>query len=144
MTESAAHVTTLYRLYDTSGALLYVGITSKRTERFTGHAATAKWWPEITSITLEHFAKRADAESAERTAIKNENPVHNVVHNPNRERKAGNRDLRIRDFPPDLHRDLKILALASGQTLREIVIEAVRREVDRLRTERIARERRAG
>jgi len=72
---------TLYRMFDYSGALLYVGVSSNPGRRFARHAADKDWWREIASITTEHFDTRDDVLRAERRAIINEHPRHNIVHN---------------------------------------------------------------
>jgi len=71
----------LYRFYDATGTLLYVGITADPGSRWRKHAQEKPWWQQITSITLETHPTRAAALEAERQAILAEKPVHNVVHN---------------------------------------------------------------
>jgi plasmid stability protein len=44
--------------------------------------------------------------------------------------------LSIRDFPDDLQRQARIEAIEAGESLKDLVIEAVRREVERRRAER--------
>lgn len=44
--------------------------------------------------------------------------------------------LTIRDWPDDLHRDVKVEAAKGDETMRDLVIRAVQREVERLRRER--------
>jgi plasmid stability protein len=55
-------------------------------------------------------------------------------------RKSGVTVLHIRNFPDDLHRDLKVEAAMSSQPLLAVVEEAVRRELDRRRRDRERRE----
>jgi predicted HicB family RNase H-like nuclease len=45
--------------------------------------------------------------------------------------------LHVRDVPDDLHRAARIEAIESGDSLRELVIEALRREVERRRRARL-------
>lgn len=75
----------LYRHFDGSGVLLYVGITSRIGERIRDHKRHSCWWLEITRIEIERFASRAELIEAEKAAIRSENPLHNVR---NRERKT--------------------------------------------------------
>jgi hypothetical protein len=70
-------VTTLYRYFDAEGRLLYVGITGQTAMRGLQHARYSQWWPRVASATYEHFATRAEAESAELAAITNECPRYN-------------------------------------------------------------------
>jgi len=71
----------LYRFFDQSDVLLYVGITVDPTARFKKHRGDKPWWDQIDHIGLEHFATREEALEAERKAIKSEEPLHNIVHN---------------------------------------------------------------
>jgi len=87
--------TTLYRLYDASGQLLYLGITSSPTGRFTTHACEKVWWDEIATIRLEHYETRKEALAAESAAIVVEAPLHNMGGNPREDRIAGYRGWRM-------------------------------------------------
>lgn len=71
--------TTLYRLFDSAGQLLYVGITSVGAARWGQHSATQPWWGDVASATTEHFASRGEAARAEAVAIRDEHPMHNVL-----------------------------------------------------------------
>lgn len=66
----------LYRHFDKAGALLYVGISAHPLKRQCQHQY-ASWFADISTITLEHFGNRAEAEAAERDVIRNEAPIHN-------------------------------------------------------------------
>lgn len=70
----------LYRMFDTAGVLLYVGITFRPETRFYAHEQGKSWWHEVAEITLEHFAGRATVEEAERVAIRTERPKYNVIY----------------------------------------------------------------
>ncbi len=77
-----AELTTLYRLYDEEGWLLYIGITGRGITRLHGHArGPACWWRAVRSATFQHFSSRERAEEAEREAIRTEFPFENVMHN---------------------------------------------------------------
>jgi hypothetical protein len=73
--------TQLYRHFDVSGILLYVGISLSTAQRLSQHMSGSKWAAEITAVKIEHFPSREEAEEAERLAIVKEKPVWNVVHN---------------------------------------------------------------
>lgn len=74
------NVTTLYRLLDEGGHLLYVGIAGNPGRRADQHAHTKSWWPNVALIALEHFPTREEAESAEQRAIAVERPKYNVTY----------------------------------------------------------------
>ena len=75
---------TLYRFFDGSGTLLYVGISCSALRRFLEHKNEKSWWPEIARSTLEHFDTRQQALDAEKAAIQKEKPKYNKVHNRSR------------------------------------------------------------
>jgi predicted GIY-YIG superfamily endonuclease len=73
---------TLYRLFDASGVLLYVGISGRWATRLAQHAARQGWWDEVAKVTREPFESREDALAAEAAAIKREHPRYNVRGKP--------------------------------------------------------------
>lgn len=75
-------MTTLYRLFDADGALLYIGIAGNPGRRFGQHGTNKTWWSQVATITLEHHPTRDAADAAERAAILAEQPLHNVAHHP--------------------------------------------------------------
>lgn len=77
-------MTTLYRLYGPNDELLYVGISANPGLRFQQHASDKPWWTDTLRIHLEHHPTRLAALIAEREAIINEHPRHNVTHNGSR------------------------------------------------------------
>ncbi|MFI7009999.1 GIY-YIG nuclease family protein [Streptomyces sp. NPDC050145] len=78
----SAERTALYRLYDSAGALLYVGITHDPVARWGSHAATKSWWGDVQRRVLEWHDDRDRAEVAEVEAIRAELPRHNVAASP--------------------------------------------------------------
>ncbi|MBP2581890.1 hypothetical protein J3A78_002368 [Streptomyces sp. PvR006] len=76
--------TALYRLFDADGALLYVGIANNPRTRWSSHAGEKRWWGDVSRKTLEWFATREEAESAEVAAIVGERPRYNVTHSETR------------------------------------------------------------
>lgn len=68
----------VYRLYDTDGDLLYVGMTVNPLGRIPAHRRKL-WGSEIDHQTLEWFPNREAAKAAERSAIHHEQPAHNLV-----------------------------------------------------------------
>lgn len=71
--------TALYRLFDSEGRLLYVGITFNPRNRWAGHSATKSWWKQVVRREVEWHETRRAAESAEATAILAERPLYNVA-----------------------------------------------------------------
>jgi len=71
----------LYRFFDASDVLLYVGITVDIGARFKKHRGDKPWWDQVDHIGIQKFPSRREAEDAERKAIKEEQPLYNVVHN---------------------------------------------------------------
>lgn len=76
-----ARPTALYRLRNSQGELLYVGISATPPQRWGKHAAEKEWWPEVADLSLEWFDTRTEARAHEEAAIKTEKPRYNVVHN---------------------------------------------------------------
>lgn len=73
--------TSLYRLYDGAGALLYVGIAYDPAVRWQAHARKKAWWTEVARAEIEHFASRDQAIEAEQDQIRRLRPRHNWTHN---------------------------------------------------------------
>ena len=71
--------TALYRHFDAEGGLLYVGISASALARLAQHQQTASWCDLITRVTVEWHGSRQDAMQAERVAIRQEKPQHNIV-----------------------------------------------------------------
>ena len=69
--------TAIYRFYDADDVLLYVGITNNIKRRWSEHAATKKWWPDVARRTAEWLDSREQADAAEEAAVQNENPLYN-------------------------------------------------------------------
>lgn len=72
--------TALYRVFDVSGMLLYVGISQNPDVRFGQHSQTKPWWRDVDVRKVEWHDTRAAAEAAERDAIKAEKPRWNQRH----------------------------------------------------------------
>ncbi|MFF9168278.1 MULTISPECIES: hypothetical protein [unclassified Streptomyces] len=72
--------TALYRFFDDSDSLLYVGIAYDPDRRAKLHARSAAdtWWPLIKERTDEWFDTRKEAEAAEKAAIASERPRFNM------------------------------------------------------------------
>lgn len=87
---------TLYRFFDSKGALLYIGITVCTPTRWSNHGWDKPWWPEVADVRVEHYPSRSTALAAERKAILDEQPFHNVIHKHKRISSLHDRPTRIR------------------------------------------------
>jgi DNA-binding transcriptional regulator YhcF (GntR family) len=75
--------TAVYRLYDSAGRLLYVGITNDPKVRWLAHAGDKAWWSEVARRDVEWVPDRSTAVRLEGEAIRMERPIHNVkIPNP--------------------------------------------------------------
>jgi predicted GIY-YIG superfamily endonuclease len=74
----------LYRFYDDANRLLYVGITSAPRLRFDQHRAAKPWWEDIVVREVTWYPTRELLAAAEKSAIRRERPLYNVVHNGSR------------------------------------------------------------
>lgn len=79
--ELAARPHALYRFYDASDVLLYVGITADLPTRISTHRKEKPWWTRVAHISVEQFETRTEALNAEATAIREEKPLYNVAGN---------------------------------------------------------------
>lgn len=70
----------LYRLYDSEGVLLYVGISRYPDERFKEHAGDKLWWHHVARKEITWHDNRVEALSSEAAAMKNERPLYNGYH----------------------------------------------------------------
>lgn len=113
--------TAVYRLFDDSGALLYVGVAVNPATRWTQHASEKDWWPEVKRKTVDWHDDREAAFAAEVKLIKTERPRYNVVGTPehaNRVRQGHVRwrvreRLEVRQAQAAQHRTLRGLRLVS-------------------------------
>lgn len=109
-------MTTVYRLFDAEGNLLYVGCSLTPPARFRQHEAhgrSQKWWHDVASCTFEHFETRDAALAAESRAIAGESPRWNVYGDKKRSIS------RATQAKIDRATELR----ASGLKLREIAVE---------------------
>lgn len=69
----------VYRAYDGSDRLLYVGMADDVPARMKAHRLTAKWHSQMRHHEVRKYRCRQDAKNAEYRAIRTESPLHNVV-----------------------------------------------------------------
>ena len=89
----------LYRLFDHEGELLYIGISTNAKRRIYQHKCTADWAHLICKHTIEDFAIREDAISAEEAAIKAEKPPYNIKFSGKSSRPAAPARKRQLNYP---------------------------------------------
>lgn len=73
--------TALYRHFNSSGDLLYVGISACAMKRIAEHK-NSSWVLDIARIELQYFEERGAAREAEKQAIKSEMPLFNKMDKP--------------------------------------------------------------
>ena len=71
--------TQLYRHFDKTNTLLYVGISLSTFARLSQHKDHSPWFKQVTRVEIEHFETREEAMAAERKAIKAESPKFNIA-----------------------------------------------------------------
>lgn len=125
--EGPAVATALYRFYDTTGALLYIGITDAPRARWYQHARDKEWWPEVSRRELTWFSTRELAANAEAAAIKAENPPYNHTHSPSPLLAEFGRTAWSFREAPSYHRQM-------ATHLRQLVIEGEAKAGDRYPT----------
>ncbi|MFJ4473262.1 GIY-YIG nuclease family protein [Streptomyces sp. NPDC089424] len=80
-TRPAPGYTAVYRFYNAEDVLLYIGICDEPLKRWYNHAVDKPWWPDVARFGVTWFPSRDEALEAERKAILEEKPLHNVVWN---------------------------------------------------------------
>jgi predicted GIY-YIG superfamily endonuclease len=70
--------TFLYRLYGDDQRLIYLGIAIDVAARFKQHSKRV-WWSRVGAATVEEFATRREALTAETAAIRSEGPQFNIA-----------------------------------------------------------------
>jgi hypothetical protein len=70
----------LYRIFNDTGQLLYVGTTTNPALRFDSHHHLQPWWDDAAEIKLERLENWETLLDAEMTAIVIEKPRYNVIH----------------------------------------------------------------
>lgn len=73
--------TALYRQFNASGDLLYIGIALDPFKRLLQHHRGSEWTSEQMTMTTEWYPSRQAALRAEKAAIIAESPSWNIVHN---------------------------------------------------------------
>ena len=69
----------VYRMYDKTLNLLYIGHSESPAGRFYEHSDKQPFWLDVCTITLEYHPTYQDMRRAEELAIQDEEPLHNQV-----------------------------------------------------------------
>ena len=109
----------VYLLYDASGALLYVGSSSRGERRIHEHAAFAGWWNEVATYDIEYFEHVGAARIREGDLIRSTNPKYNIQRGPQPMHKT------TLDLPHDLYIRLREYAREDGRHMKSVIVEAV-------------------
>lgn len=81
----------VYRVYDSSDDLLYVGCSVRPERRVEDHRRRQPWGDQIATYTVEELPARDLALAYERRSIIAERPKHNARHNPDWDASTGPR-----------------------------------------------------
>lgn len=120
---SADRPTAVYRFYDGTGRLLYVGITHNLGSRFGSHERKAAWWVEQQSVVVVWRETRSAAAAEERAAIRAEGPLHNIsgARAARRERQRLRRRERLDEaMRQAIGLEVRVEIARSGRSKREV------------------------
>lgn len=70
----------VYRCFDSSARLVYVGCTADIDKRLQEHADKAWWAPQVKWVEIERHIDRAAGREAERLAVVQEHPRWNIEY----------------------------------------------------------------
>lgn len=82
---AAPQFTSVYRYYDRSDILIYVGITSGGILRQRQHNYSKEWWPLVVRQEVDHYPTRDEAHAHEIDLIRVFKPPFNKQHNTEHE-----------------------------------------------------------
>jgi len=139
MTAQSAAIHALYRFWAADGTLLYIGLTMNPPTRFKAHSKDKEWWLLVASVTFEHFPTRDALVAAERAAIEQERPVHNVTYNrpptpvptpkverPSRRKESNETPARALRVTDDLWREFADATARAGTKRSTVLVEFIR------------------
>ncbi|WP_329390157.1 GntR family transcriptional regulator [Streptomyces sp. NBC_01716] len=75
--------TALYRLYDASDRLLYIGIAKDTKKRWKDHELIQRWWHLVARHTITWLPSREQALAVEEKTVREETPLYNAERLPN-------------------------------------------------------------
>ncbi|MYS74483.1 GIY-YIG nuclease family protein [Streptomyces sp. SID5926] len=136
--------TAVYRFFDRQGRLMYVGIAYDPAERWKHHAAKTRWWKDTADNTIEWYDTRAEAERAEKVALRYEKPIYNkagsVTPYQGPTGKRGMKIPRKLRFDDDIWEDFEKLCAEEGVTPEEAITAYI---ASRIKADRLERRREA-
>ena len=77
--------TSVYLYFDETDILIYVGVTSRGSQRQREHNGDKEWWPYVARQEVRHFPSRETALDEERRLIQKHLPPFNRHHNERHE-----------------------------------------------------------
>jgi hypothetical protein len=120
---------TVYRFYNATDDLLYVGVTADWETRHAAHRIGTPWYPEVARHELERFATDAEARDHEATTIASLAPRYNRRPGGGGRRTSEPEQHRIRSLftlSPTAVRQIEELAARNGQSKSAVVERAIR------------------
>lgn len=79
--ERTPRPTALYRVFDETDTLLYIGISNSVLRRLAQHMQGKGWSKRVKRVEVEHYEERTLAAKAEEAAILAESPLFNIALN---------------------------------------------------------------
>lgn len=79
MTHPQLGKTAIYRLYDASGQLLYLGLANDPERRWEEHSRSKFWWHLVARKEVAWYASREEAGRVEEEATASERPKHDML-----------------------------------------------------------------
>jgi len=70
-------VTVVYRNFDATGNLLYVGVSRRPGARHAAHEKESPWYANVATTTYTRYRTRSEAHAEEARIIREERPLHN-------------------------------------------------------------------
>lgn len=107
----------LYRHFNRDGDLLYVGVSLSAIQRLGQHAEHSHWYSSISRVEIENFETREEVLAAERRAIIEENPRHNLKRPREEKKRATEAQRQIEESRTELMR--RLVVFKPMYTLRE-------------------------
>lgn len=114
-TQRVEEPTFVYEFRDSSGVLLYVGITLDLGARLRAHGRQKQWWARVANVQAKLYPTRAEAREVETQLIAEADPEFNVEGHPFRSERQvytwSLRSLKPREpLPHDKLLDLEEMA----------------------------------
>lgn len=129
--------TAVYRLYDASGTLLYVGVSTNPVVRWVQHSGAQSWWSDVIRFEIAWTDTREDALLEEKRAMHDERPLYNRSGSPWRPIRRSDGKLSPAPKPgPTPVRNLRVAdevwkpalakARSEGRTLTDVITACLR------------------